>query len=376
MEPATKRFKTNSGAAVLEYRDSLIGRVEEYTILLDTISQGILCSVPHSFLISGKSGTGKTLTITAVLDEINHRKALKQGVQTIYMNAMNILSSKSLHERLLLEVDCKGKHDSSMLEICSRHTKREKMLMIIIDEADNLYKSNKKLLINLLSLPHEINSRLILIAISNAVDLVSKLSSDIDRMHPHSVLIFKPYSQSEILTILKERYKNHDYQLKALELCARQVDKQGDARRAIEICNHLLTQGDITLENALKSSSKRNYTAINVLKNLPHQPRIVLAGIVSYLEGQSMTVTAAYAGYRLFCNKLAAECIPQSEFSEIVSSLTSSGLVNTSGKVKDKNRMQMEALVTVDELRKIYSDDPAVIELLDLPTVNNWKLKV
>jgi Cdc6-like AAA superfamily ATPase len=375
MEPA-KRFKTNSGSIVVENREILIGRKGEFDFLLDTISQAILSSLPHSLLISGKSGTGKTMTTTAVLEEISRRKTLKQGVHTIYINAMNVQSSKALYDKVLSQINTRTKHDASLLEICCRHYKKEKMLMIIIDEADNLYSSNKKLLLNLLSLPHETNSRLILIGISNAVDLVSKLSPDIDRIQPHTVLVFKPYSQSEILTILKERYKNHDYQEKALELCARQVDKQGDARRAIEICNSLLTQGSISLENALKSSSKRSYGALNVMKNLPHQQRIVLGSIVSYLEGQSMTISAAYAGYRLFCHKLTAESIPQADFLDTVAALTASGLLNTSGKGKDKNRMQMEALVNVEEIRKVYADDPEVIELLDLPVSNSWKLKV
>jgi len=109
------------------------------------------------------------------------------------------------------------------------------MLVVLIDELDALVTKKQNLLYNLFDWPCHQNSKLLVIAIANTMDLPERFQSKIKSRIGDNRLVYEPYNLDQIKEILLSRTKDSPlFEHNALELVARKVSNySGDIRRSL-----------------------------------------------------------------------------------------------------------------------------------------------
>merc|ERR1712226_393813 len=163
--------------------------------------------------VAGAPGTGKTLLIRRILNEI-HLQSKK--IRVIEFNATGMggnakKTSQSLLESLGYEV--KLANATKMLQdILISPTeaswRRNNMIIIFIDEIDQLFSYKQETLTNLFSWAKAPLSNFLLIGAANTLDhkrFLSNLSFD-EELEP-TVVMFSPYSEHQLYSIMCQRLK-------------------------------------------------------------------------------------------------------------------------------------------------------------------------
>ena len=79
------------------------------------------------------------------------------------------------------------------------------MRVVLIDELDALLTQKQTLLYNLFDWPCHQNSRLLIIAIANTMDLPERMQSKISSRIGNNRLVYEPYNLHQIKEILDSR---------------------------------------------------------------------------------------------------------------------------------------------------------------------------
>ena len=82
------------------------------------------------------------------------------------------------------------------------------MTVLLLDELDALITRKQNLLYNLFNWPAYVNSKLIIVAIANTMDLPEGFLSKIKSRIGEKRLVYTPYNADQIKTILESRLKN------------------------------------------------------------------------------------------------------------------------------------------------------------------------
>jgi len=101
-----------------------------------------------------------------------------------------------------------------------------------------LCTKKQDVLYNLFDWPYKKNSKWIVVAIANAMNLPEQVANKISSRLGLTRLIFQPYTHSELEEIVKLRLEELNvFDMDAITFAARKVASvSGDARRALEIC--------------------------------------------------------------------------------------------------------------------------------------------
>jgi origin recognition complex subunit 1 len=110
----------------------------------------------------------------------------------------------------------------------------------LLDELDQLASRKQSLIYNFFDWPNRINSRLIVVAISNTMDLPermlsAKIVSRLDRIR----ITFPDYTYDQLEKIMRSRLKDQAklFEADTLVMLSRKVASTGgDCRRALDIC--------------------------------------------------------------------------------------------------------------------------------------------
>lgn len=112
---------------------------------------------------------------------------------------------------------------------------------MLIDELDQFITRKQKVIYNFFDWPNRPNSKLIVIAIANTMDLpervmLNRVSSRIGLTR----INFNAYTHQNLIEIVSSRLRGLDcFAPEAIEFCARKVASvSGDARRALDICRY------------------------------------------------------------------------------------------------------------------------------------------
>jgi len=115
--------------------------------------------------------------------------------------------------------------------------------VVVMDELDQMATKKQDVMYNFFNWPSLPNSRLIVIAIANTMDLPERtLSNKITSRLGHQRIAFQPYDANQLVQIVASRLKGLEiFQASAIELAARRVSAiTGDARRALDICRRAI----------------------------------------------------------------------------------------------------------------------------------------
>ena len=171
-------------------------------------------------------------------------------------------------------------------------------IILIIDEIDFLINKNQNALYNIFNWSIYENSRLIIISISNTLDLPNRLLPKIKSRMGNNKIMFKPYTKDELINIIKSKGIEYDkFNDDAKKLCCVKVSAiNGDLRRVIQI---LLRAKELyNSENKRKSKYKKiekeyilkacddlfNSKLKNVINSLQICEKIIICAILSSIK--------------------------------------------------------------------------------------------
>ena len=208
----------------------------------------------QNVFLCGPSGTGKTLTIKYILDNI--------GIDSVYINCWEYNSRSAVLSKILvgqgIVVPRKGVPTDYMYEKLESLVKSKKGLIVVLDEIDHLQEKSH-LLYDLLKLKQD--HKLVIVAITNKRDVLKNLDQRVQSRFMPVIIEFPPYTSVELLDILRDNFKKMNDSI--LAVVSREASQKGDCRFAFEI---------LTRANRYSSQERISIKMEHVLKVLDELP--------------------------------------------------------------------------------------------------------
>lgn len=202
-----------------------------------------------TIFICGVPGTGKTACVNLVISEL--QKISKENnspikpFQYIYINAQHLSSPERIYSEMLRLMNGTKQSPANAIKRLQNiflGNANEQYKVIVIDELDLLYDEKKKsLLYNLFDWPTTSESKMILIAIANAMDLSERCRGRIKSRMGWDNLVFESYSnkclENIILNRLGKELLEKTFDRGAIVVATKKVGRTtGDARRILDTC--------------------------------------------------------------------------------------------------------------------------------------------
>jgi hypothetical protein len=217
-------------------------RDKERNSIMKFIEKGIMRgSADGGLYIAGVPGTGKSATVVRVISELAAREDLP-NFEYVEINGMKLPEAHQLYTVLWEKLTGKRATPARAAihldqRFRTRNLKRP-ICVLLVDELDYIMTHQQNVLYNLFDWPGRSTARLIVIGISNTIDLPDLLMPRVHSRLGLTKLYFEPYTSSEIRTIIHDRLREiHSFDEDGIELCARKIASvSGDIRRALQIC--------------------------------------------------------------------------------------------------------------------------------------------
>jgi origin recognition complex subunit 1 len=248
---------------------SLPCREEEFKTILEIILSSIQDETGTCVYISGVPGTGKTATVKRIINMLN--EAVKnneiESFNWVEINGMLLANSDShsAYSMLYKAIFCNSpssrqkrispakalslleQHFRSPKSNSSQHNHQKPFTIVLLDELDYLVSARKQAVVyNFFEWAHLADSRLIVLAIANTMDLPERALANkvASRLGTTTRLNFAPYNHKQLVKVAEWCLGEQQSKLfspNALELIARKVGAvSGDARRVVEIARRAL----------------------------------------------------------------------------------------------------------------------------------------
>lgn len=243
--------------------EALPFRDKEVSELVFSLKPATLGRKPSNVFVFGKPGSGKTVTLKFVLNELEE---FSDRAKCLYLNCFQFTNKLALLSKLSnffgYPVPERGfSHDEVYSRLVSVLKTSKVVPIIVFDEAEQLLldEGRKSLLYDLSRLGEQHKVNLGMVFISNDNFFLSKLDERVKSSLQCASIPFEPYTVPELKAILNERTKFAflDFALdgEVVGLCAAHAFKLGgDARVTLEV---LLKAGRLAeRENAKKVSLK------------------------------------------------------------------------------------------------------------------------
>ncbi len=374
---------------------TILHREEQIQQLNSIMAPAIKGEKPSNVFIYGQTGTGKSLTIQNICNDMistaekNSSKLEKAGYRkfkVIYLNC-KLKRIADTEYRLIAqlasefgeEIPATGLPTVEIYKMFIKAIERDKVLLIIIlDEIDQLgQKIGDGILYNLTRLNSELkSSEISLIGISNNLVFTQSLDPRVKSSLGEEEVTFPSYNALQIQDILRQRvktaFKEGVLEEGVIEKCAAYAAKEhGDARRALDL---LRVAGEIAErrgKNAIKvgdldTAEDKIETDLftNIISTQPKQCKLALYSIIrihnKITNNMPIFTGEIYEVYKELCFKVGLRPLTQRRLCDIISELEMLGIITT--KVISKGRygrtrevclaMPEEILKNVDDLLK------------------------
>ncbi|MFC1763270.1 Cdc6/Cdc18 family protein [Planctomycetota bacterium] len=335
---------------------------------------------PCHLAIWGKTGTGKTLTLSYFLNlllEMCQAEKIPLRYEHLDLSnprpcfrALNDLAclfnaSKRYQKGISLE--------EMMIRIETKLADYQGYLILFIDEVDNIRRDRDNFMTFLVRrLPQRIPAKLILIFVSNRLDWPDQLDPRVKSFLKLNELIFKPYDAVDLQHILRIRVD------KALEpgavepgviekIAAMASRDHGDARKAVALLvksAYLAEKAGTKIrlplvDHAAIELDQDRY--LSLLRSAPPQLQAAMGGVIEAIRNSKAGTIGsgeAYDAYTCFCHRIALRPLSRRAFGDLISELDIYSLL--SSKVLSKGRYGRSRKITLDlpqELtKKIYQE--------------------
>lgn len=316
---------------------------------------------PSNIFIYGKTGSGKTLVVKSVVDNLLNTISKEDiPVRIFYINC-KMKKITDTEYRLLAQlisnfgesVPYTGLPTNEVykrfFELLDRTNQN---VVLVLDEIDALVKKiGDGILYNLTRINQELEkTKLTLIGISNNLSFVDDLDPRVKSSLSEEEIIFPPYNANELRDILTDRanlaFNPGVISPRAVAKCsALAAQEHGDARRALDllrVAGETAERGDSrNVEEThvdLAESRLDTDRILEILRTQPKQSRMVFKAILGLHEkGETNIQTGdVYDLYANICSKNNLRPLTQRRVSDLIAELDMFGIINA--KVLSKGR--------------------------------------
>jgi cell division control protein 6 len=334
-----------------------------------------------NLFLYGKTGTGKTLSIQYVKNELLRRVKpdAEFKLRIEYLNC-KLKKVSDTEYRILAElikkfggsVPATGLPTQSVYDKFVETIDSEKQLVILIlDEIDQTTKKiSDDFLYNLTRLNPELSqSKLCLVGISNNLTFLDEIDPRVKSSLSEEEVVFPPYNALQLQEILTKRaeivFKEGVIQDGVVAKCAALAAREhGDARRALDLLRIAgeLAERDHSDKIYIKYIDDANDKIerdkiLDVIKSEPKQFQVVLSSIISLSEKQPphhIFTGEVYNFYRDLCIKNKLEVLTQRRVSDIIQEFDMLGIitVNVISKGRGGRMREIKLAITKDIVEK------------------------
>lgn len=318
---------------------TVVGREAEYKSLHYKLTKFITDEINTTIYISGVPGSGKTHTIKQLIKDLK--------LEIVYVNAGQLKLKTHIFREIYKNLNCEKSKSQTFFTALRLHLQNcDTPHIFIIDEIDLLSSRNQNILYNLTDLMHVENSKLLLICISNTMNLPEKLfeSKVCSRIGKNRV-DFKPYTHTKLKKLIYNEYK--DLNATDLEILTRRIASVcGDVRKVFSlIADKNYKQGINKLINEFMSP-----LSFKLLPNLSKYQKIVLNVICNNYD--NLVPRILYQNFSIFCKTYSFLIIDFYDFINILDKLKLYGIIKYEG-YNDK----MLLLLDIEDIKSILKTD-------------------
>ena len=356
-------FKNKSVLQISYTPETIPHRDEQIESVASVLAPSLKGERTSNLFVYGKTGTGKTLSVQYVSQEL--LKRLKQSGQDhlkiVYVNC-KLRKVADTEYRILAGIikELNGNVPATGLPTDTVYSKfvemidnKKQIILIILDEIDQAVKKiSDNFLYTLTRLNSELrNAQISLVGISNSLTFLDDLDPRVRSSLGEEELIFPPYNALQLQDILKERAQK-SFNEGALDegvvaKCAAFAAREhGDARRALDLLRVAgeLAERDgrkkLTLSYVDQANKKiERDKMLDAIESVPKQFQLVLLAILDLNENRKIEKIFTgdiYNKYQEICEKTKNDILTQRRVSDIIAEFDMLGLINA--KVISKGR--------------------------------------
>lgn len=325
----------------------------------------------------------------------------------VYINCTSLQTPATIFKAIAIELGVKVSGDKdanqSFIEnyICA---KRNKMVLLVLDEIDELIDKKQSVLYTIFEWPALPKAKLLLIGIANSLDLTNRALS---RLHMQSALKpslmhFAPYTKQQIVDIFKSRLDAAGaldvFPITTIQLLSAKVAAMsGDVRSALDIGRRVAElataqmKGHIDIMQELGvnelDADKRDEPKVemkqvlNVLNNVhgtantldddnaesfPLQQKVLICTLLLMLangKNRDITISRLHAVYAKVCTKRIIPTVDESEFVSLCTLTETKGIIRViKNKVLRLSRIQLQW--DEDEITAAIKDKQLIAQIL------------
>jgi archaeal cell division control protein 6 len=325
--------------------------------------------------VYGKTGTGKTLSVQYVCDELNQKaEELGANVRFEYLNCKlkkvadteyRVLAA--LIKQLGGDIPATGlPTDQVWSKFIEMVDSKKQLVIFVFDEVDQMVKKmNDNFLYSFTRLNQELSkSQISLIGISNEVTFLENIDPRVRSSLGEEEFVFHPYNALQLQDILNERcsaaFKENVVSDGVIAKCAAYAAREhGDARRALDL---LRIAGELS-EREGKKSVKEEYIdlanqkmerdkILDIIEGEPKQFKLVLYAIMQLTRQNKEKNERFFTGdvyhiYRDYCNQTKTDTLTQRRISDILAEIDMLGLINARVISKGRHGRTREIMLSI-----------------------------
>lgn len=378
----------------------VVGREEERATIEGFLNTHIADRTPASMYISGKPGTGKTATVTAIIAAFCERSS--RAAKVVNVNCMTETNPKAIFTRIL---DDLGERNSVGLSAAKAQALLEKkhltlaskqspMVVLVLDEIDQLETRDNSVLYTAFAWAHKAKSSVILVGIANGLDLTERVLPMLKgRGYSPGLLNFAPYSKEQLVAIVQGRIAaipevdgKPVLEKTSISLCAAKVTSvSGDLRNCLDICKRT-----VELAEKAKPGERQLGIMMSVFKSilgtdsaqrmrtLPMHQKVALCALYRLdLEGRECTVGKLHTMYREIASEKRLPTLRQG-FYEMLTLMACSGFIELAAVNRNKTHESRQAKVKLrgvaDDIKFAFAGDSFMVSLLNDPSKSKQML--
>jgi archaeal cell division control protein 6 len=341
--------------------DTIEHREEQINQIANILAPSLKLNRPSNIFIYGKTGTGKTVSIKHISQNMREiAKKNKIPLQIMYINC-KLKRVADTEYRIIAQLGRElGESipntglptDEVYRTFFSSLDKKKILLLLVLDEIDQLVeKAGDAVLYNLTRINEELkNSQISLIGVSNNSRFIDVVDPRVKSSLSEEDVLFPPYNALQLQSILKKRakkaFKKDTIEEGVIEKCAAYSAKEhGDARRALDL---LRVAGEVaerecskkvSIEQIDKAESKIEHDRVlDIITTQPKQSQATLYSIlvINSQEEKVILTGQIYDSYKKLCTQIGLKTLTQRRIGDIIAELDMLGIINA--KVISKGR--------------------------------------
>jgi cell division control protein 6 len=364
--------------------DDILHREEQINELASIMAPALKGNDPSNLFIYGTVGTGKTLCVRHVCDNLQEASADSPNeLKIIYINCKmkkvadtEYRLSAELARELGEDVPSTGLPTDEVYDrFFTALEEQEDVVVIVLDEIDALVKKiGDSFLYNLTRINDDLEgTKVSIVGISNDLNFTDYMDSRVKSSLSEEEIIFPPYNALELRNILEQRTEQAFTDGVLVEgvipkCAALAAQEHGDARRALDLIRVAGELAERKQEDAMVSIDAVDQAQDKIekdrlketIRSQPKQSKLLIYTIFTEHQdkGGKMATGDIYSKYKEQANRAGMKTLTQRRISDLISELDMLGVINA--KVISKGRYGRTREISVD------LSDQAVEDIQDM----------